>query len=277
MTRLGIVQMTSGIDPSDNADTMVRAIAKLALQGAEIVFTPEMSGLLDRDRARMMARIRSEEDDAVLAAVRRAARAHGVWVAIGSLAVAPSDAGKDDDGRLANRSFLIDAEGNIAARYDKIHLFDVDLGEGERWMESKAYRAGDRAVVADTPAGRLGLSICYDIRFPRLYDVLSEAGAELITIPAAFTRPTGTAHWHLLARARAVESTAFVVAAAQTGAHEDGRATYGHSLVIDPWGEILLDMGTAAGSALCDIDLTRIGDVRRRLPSRDHRTHIARL
>ena len=270
MTRIGLVQMTSGIDPAANAETLVKAVGSLAAGGAEILFTPEMSGCLDKDRARLMETARTEEHDPVLAATRQAARENSVWVALGSLAVQGGT-----DGKLVNRSFLIDAGGEIAARYDKIHLFDVDLGGGERYLESKSFAPGSGAVTAQTPAGTLGLSICYDLRFPRLYDALSEAGADLIAVPAAFTRPTGAAHWHLLNRARAVENSAFVIAAAQTGVHEDGRKTYGHSLVVDPWGEVLLDMGEAPGTATCDIDLARVADVRRRLPSRQHRTHIA--
>ncbi|MHB9879473.1 carbon-nitrogen hydrolase family protein [Pacificimonas sp. ICDLI1SI03] len=269
MTRLGLVQTNSGIDPLANAEMLKDGVAKLAAEGAEIVFTPEMSGLLDRNRARAEQVIRTEDDDIVLAAMQDAARQHGVWITLGSLAIRtpPHE-------RLSNRSFLIDPRGEIVSRYDKIHLFDVDLGGGDKWQESSAYRPGTDAVVAQTPAGRLGLSICYDIRFPRLYDALSEAGVDLIAIPAAFTRPSGTAHWHILARARAIENTAFVVAAAQTGEHEDGRATYGHSLVVDPWGKILLDMGEEPGTAICDIDLGQIDEIRRRLPSRDNRVHI---
>ncbi len=272
MTRIGVVQMTSGIDPAANAATLTSAIADLAGQGAEIVFTPEMSGCLDKDRARLFETVRGEHDDVALAAVRDAAKAHGVWVQLGSLAIRNKGAEK-----LVNRAFLIDAQGGIAARYDKMHLFDVDLGGGERYGESRSFEAGGYAVVHDTPAGRLGMSICYDIRFPRLYDALSTAGADLISIPAAFTQPTGAAHWHLLARARAVENSAFVIAAAQTARHEDGRATYGHSLVVDPWGDVLLDMGTEPGRAVCDIDLSRIADVRKRLPARDHRRPIAAI
>ncbi|MGB3722014.1 MAG: carbon-nitrogen hydrolase family protein [Pacificimonas sp.] len=272
MTRIGLVQMTSGIDPAANAEVLTAAIAELAGQGARIIFTPEMSGCLDKQRERLFETVRGEREDVVLAAVQDAAKAHGIWVQLGSLAI--RNKGAD---RLVNRAFLIDADGEVALRYDKIHLFDVDLGGGERYGESRSFEAGRYAAVADTPAGRLGLSICYDLRFPRLYDALSEAGADLLSIPAAFTQPTGKAHWHLLARARAVENTAFVIAAAQTGTHEDGRSTYGHSLVVDPWGEVLLDMGEDAGTAVCDIDLGRVADIRKRLPSRDHRTHITPL
>ncbi len=260
--RLGVLQTRTGIDPADNATTLVAGIADLAGRGAEIVFTPEMSGLLDRDRVRAAAKITSEDKDNVLAAVRAAAAAHGVWVQLGSLAVRPE--GGD---RLVNRAFLIDAGGEIIARYDKIHLFDVDLPNGDSYRESAAYAPGDRAVVVATPWGGMGLTVCYDVRFPALYNDLALAGANLIAIPAAFTRPTGEAHWHTLVRARAIETGAFITAAAQTGDHADGRTTYGHSLVVDPWGTVLLDMGTEVGSAVCDIDLAAVAAVRERIPS----------
>ncbi|TFU03906.1 carbon-nitrogen hydrolase family protein [Polymorphobacter arshaanensis] len=262
--RLGIVQTNSGIDPTANAEMLVAAIAELATGGAQLVLTPEMSGLLDRDRTRIMTNVRVEADDVVLAAVIAAARQHGVWVELGSLAIS---VGED---RLANRSFLIDAQGEIRARYDKIHLFDVDLPTGERHRESATYRPGAEAVVVDTPWARLGLAICYDLRFAGLFAALANAGAQLLTVPAAFTRPTGKAHWHALLRARAIETGSFVVAAAQSGEHQDGRATYGHSLVIDPWGEVLLDMGEAAGTAICDIDLGAVADTRARIPALVH-------
>ncbi len=227
--RLGVVQTCTGIDPAANAAALVVDIAALARQGAAIVFTPEMSGLLDRDRARAAAAIRAESDDVVLAAVRAAAAEHRVWVQLGSLALRQGE-------RLVNRAFLIAADGSVAARYDKIHLFDVTLGAGESYRESATYAAGDRAVVAATPWAALGLTVCYDVRFPQLYRDLALAGAGVLAVPAAFTRPTGAAHWHTLLRARAIESGAFVVAAAQSGEHADGRATFGHSLVVDPWG-----------------------------------------
>ena len=262
--RLGIIQTNSGIDPAANAEMLVAAIAELATGGAQLVLTPEMSGLLDRDRTRIMTNVRAEDDDVVLAAVRAAAKQYGVWVELGSLAIS---VGED---RLANRSFMIDAQGEIRARYDKIHLFDVDLPTGERHRESATYRPGAEAVVVDTPWARLGLAICYDLRFAGLFAALANAGAQLLTVPAAFTRPTGKAHWHALLRARAIETGSFVVAAAQTGEHADGRATYGHSLVIDPWGEVLLDMGEAAGTAICDIDLGAVTDTRARIPALVH-------
>jgi predicted amidohydrolase len=266
--KIALLQMTTGIDPAANAHALVAGIADAASGGAAMLFTPEMSGLLDRDRDRAAPSLHDEADDPVLAAVRAAAAEHHIWVHLGSLAV------KGPDGRLANRGFVIDDGGTIRARYDKLHLFDVDLPTGESWRESAAYAPGQGAVLVDTPAGRLGLSICYDLRFAALYGALSDAGATILAIPAAFTRPTGAAHWHVLMRARAIESAAWVVAAAQTGVHEDGRATFGHSLVVDPWGEIVLDMGETAGLGFAEIDPARVADVRARIPVLAHRRAI---
>ena len=264
MTRIGVLQMTSGIDPAVNAATLVDAIGEAGAAGAAMLFTPEMSGLIDRDRTRGAASIVIEDADPVLAAVRAAAANAGVWVHLGSLAV------RRPDGKFANRGFVIDPAGAIRARYDKLHLFDVDLPTGESWRESAAYVGGETAIVVDTPAGRLGASICYDLRFADLYRALSNAGATMLSVPAAFTRPTGAAHWHVLLRARAIEAGAFVVAAAQTGVHQDGRETYGHSLVVDPWGEVILDMAEPAGLGFADIDLTRVEQVRARIPAIAH-------
>ena len=266
--KVALLQMTSGIDPARNAASLVDAVRSASRDGAAMLFTPEMSGLIDRDRERGARSIAAEEDDLALAAVREAAAAERVWVHIGSLAI------RRDDGKLANRGFVIDDSGAIRARYDKLHLFDVDLPSGERWRESAAYAAGDRAVVAATPIGRLGLSICYDLRFAALYAALSGAGATAIAIPAAFTRPTGAAHWHVLLRARAIEAAAFVVAAAQTGRHADGRETYDHSLVVDPWGSVLLDIGEEAGLGFAEIDAGRVAEVRARVPVLAHRRPI---
>ena len=271
VTRVGVLQMTSGIDPEVNARTITEALERAAGEGAAMVFTPEMSGLVDRNRARATPHVVAEADDRMLAAVREAAARTGVWAAIGSLAI---DRG---DGKWANRAFVIDGHGEIAARYDKIHMFDVDLATGESWRESNAYAAGDTVVTVDTPAGRLGLAICYDVRFPALFEALGRARCDLIAIPAAFTVPTGEAHWHLMQRARAVEASAYVVAAAQAGTHADGRATYGHSLVVDPWGQVLVDLG-GEGAALgfADIDPVRIAEVRAQLPSLANRREIAK-
>ncbi|MEO5867420.1 MAG: carbon-nitrogen hydrolase family protein [Sphingomonas sp.] len=266
--KVALAQTTTGIDPAVNGAALADAVAEASAKGAAMLFTPEMSGLLDRDRARAATVLREESDDPVLAAVRTAAARHRIWVHLGSLAV------RTADGRLANRGFVIDDAGVIRARYDKLHLFDVDLPGGESWRESSAYAPGVSASVIDTPVGRLGLSICYDLRFPALYAALSATGATVLAIPAAFTQPTGAAHWHVLMRARAIESAAFVIAAAQTGLHEDGRATYGHSLVVDPWGEVLLDMGTALGIGYAEIDPARIAEVRSRIPVIAHRRAI---
>lgn len=265
--KIAVLQMTSGIDPAVNADILTAAVAEARAGEAVMLFTPEMSGLLDRDRERAATRLASEEADTVLLAVRAAAAEHRLWVQLGSLAVRHG-------AKLANRGFVIDADGVIRARYDKLHLFDVDLPTGESWRESAAYAAGSGAAVVDTPTGRLGLSICYDLRFPDLFRSLSDAGAEILAVPSAFTRPTGAAHWHVLLRARAIEAGCFVVAAAQTGQHADGRATYGHSLVVDPWGEVLLDMGEAAGLGFAEVDLARLAEVRGRIPVLRHRRPI---
>jgi predicted amidohydrolase len=268
--RIALFQAQSGIDPAANAQHLVKAVNDAADGGASILFTPEMSGLLDRDRERAEAHLKDEANDPVLAAVRAAAASRGIWVHIGSLALP----GERDDGRLVNRGFLIDDSGEIRARYDKIHLFDVDLPTGESWRESAAYAPGEQPVVADTPAGPMGMSICYDLRFPDLYRALTGAGAAILAVPAAFTVPTGQAHWHILLRARAIEAGVFVVAAAQAGHHEDGRETYGHSLVVGPWGEVLLDMGPEPGLAFADIDMDEVERVRERLPAIRHRRPI---
>lgn len=269
MTRIALFQSRTGIDPARNGETLVQAIAGAADGGAAMLFTPEMSGLLDRDSGRAAAHLRPEDQDPVLEVCRNAAAARGIWLHLGSLAV------RTEGNKLANRAFVIGPDGHIRGRYDKMHLFDVDLPTGESWRESSVYRAGEGAVVVQgTPVGNLGLTICYDLRFPGLFQRLSEAAADCIAVPAAFTVPTGRAHWEVLLRARAIEAGLFVVAAAQVGKHEDGRVTYGHSLVVDPWGEVLLDAGETAGVQFAEIDLTRIADVRSRLPALAHRRDI---
>lgn len=269
MTRVAIYQSCTGIEPAANAEALVGAIEDAARGGAEILFTPEMSGILDRDKDRARARIRNEAEDVVLTAVCEAAKRNAIWVHIGSLALTT------ESGKYANRGFVIDLDGKIRARYDKMHLFDVDLPTGESWRESATYQAGSKSVVVEgTPVGRLGLAICYDLRFPALFERLSEASAQVIAVPAAFTVPTGKAHWEILLRARAIEAGLFVIAAAQAGEHEDGRRTYGHSLIADPWGEIILDMEQHIGVGFADIDLGRIDDVRQRLPAIAHRRAI---
>jgi len=269
MTRIALFQSTTGIDPEVNARRLTDAVEQAAGGGAEMLFTPEMSGLLDRDATRAASVLRPQEEDRVLASVREAAAKHRIWLHIGSLAVLA------DDGKLANRGFVIDREGEVRATYDKIHLFDVDLPTGESWRESSVYSAGAGVVLVNgTPVGKLGLTICYDLRFPGLFARLAESDADVIAVPAAFTVPTGKAHWHVLLRARAIEAGLFVVAAAQFGHHEDGRNTFGHSLVVDPWGEIILDVGEDNGVAFADIDLKRIVDVRSRIPALNHRRTI---
>jgi predicted amidohydrolase len=261
--RVALAQTTTGTDPAAEAVRLQQLVGEAAGAGADMLFTPEMSGLLDRDRQRATAHVTTEAADPVLAAVREAAARHGLWVQLGSLAL------RGEGEKFVNRGFLIRPDGSIAARYDKIHLFDVALGS-ESWRESAAYEAGTNAVIAETPWGGLGLTICYDVRFPALHRALAQAGAALIAVPAAFTRPTGEAHWHILLRARAIETGCFIIAAAQTGNHADGRATYGHSLVVAPWGEVLLDMGDAPGLGLADIDLGAVMAARSKVPALEH-------
>jgi len=268
--RIALYQAQTGIDPAANAQALTGQIEAAAAGGAAMLFTPEMSGLLDRDRDRAAAHLHEERDDPVLAAVRAAAARAGLWVHLGSLALKGAPGGK-----LVNRGFVIDGAGEIRARYDKIHLFDVDLPTGESWRESASYRGGEHAVLVDTPLGPLGLTICYDLRFADLYSALSNEGATAFSIPAAFTVPTGEAHWHVLLRARAIEAAAFVIAAAQVGRHEDGRTTYGHSLVVDPWGKVLLDLGgDGPGLGFAELDLAAVAEVRSRLPAIHHRRPI---
>lgn len=271
MTRIALFQMNSGIDPEKNAEAISAAAREAASEGAAILFTPEMAGLLDQQRQRAAQNIVPESESPLVRDVGIAAAERGVWIALG-LPV------ENEAGNWANRSLLFDNRGAVVARYDKIHMFDIELDDGEKWHESKAYEAGDQVISkGDTPVGRLGLTICYDLRFPGLFDALGRDGCDVIATPAAFTVPTGKDHWHLLQRARAVESSAFVVAAAQVGHHEDGRATYGHSLVVDPWGRVLLDMGgEGPGIGYCEIDLSRIEEVRRQLPSLANRRDIPR-
>jgi len=269
VTRIALFQAQSGIDPAVNAERLVSAVREAAGGGAAMLFTPEMSGMLDRDRERALGKAAPEANDSVLAAVREAAAKDGIWVHLGSLAL------RGEQGKLVNRGFVIDDAGEIRARYDKIHLFDVDLPTGESWRESAMYEAGKSAVIVPgTPVGKLGLTICYDLRFPELFQRLSDAGADVISVPAAFTVPTGRAHWQVLMRARAIEAELFIVAAAQAGRHEDGRETYGHSLVADPWGELVLEMGGEPGLAFAELDLARIADVRARIPVHQHRRPI---
>ena len=263
-----LVQMTSGIDPAANLATIDRALAEAAAGGAAMAFFPEMSLLLDRDRARSGAHITREADSPWAEALQKMAQKHGIWLHSGSMPLL-----SDDGERRANRSHVIAADGSIRARYDKIHMFDVTLPSGENWQESAAYAGGDAVAVVDTPLGRLGLSICYDLRFPELYRALVDRGASLIAIPAAFTVSTGEAHWHVLMRARAIETGCHVVAAAQGGSHEDGRQTFGHSIAIDPWGAVLADAGVTEemggkgyALTLAPIDAAGVGRARGAIP-----------
>lgn len=269
MSKIAVLQMTSGVDPEANADTLIAGMAQAREGGADMLFAPEMALLLDRDRQRAGETMAEDGYPALVDRLRDAAREHSIWATFG-LPV------RLENGMLANRSLLIAPSGDIAGRYDKLHMFDVDLDSGESWRESNAYQPGDAlSVTDDTPAGRLGLTICYDIRFPALFDALGRAGCDMIAIPAAFTVPTGSAHWHTLVRARAIEASAFVVAAAQVGEHADGRRTYGHSLVVDPWGEVLLDMGgEEAGLGFAEIDPDRIAKARAQVPSLANRRAI---
>ena len=258
------VQMRSGRDPAVNRDAAVAGVRAAAAQGAAYVQTPEMTSLVERSRERLFAHVTTEDRDPTLAALREAARETGTVVHVGSIAVRSGD-------KIANRAYLIDAEGGIVTAYDKLHLFDVDLPSGERWRESATYTGGACAVAATTALAVIGLTICYDIRFPGLYRALAEAGAEVLTAPACFTRQTGAAHWHVLQRARAIENGAFVISAAQGGVHEDGRETFGHSLIVDPWGRVLADTGgDEPGLILAEIDLAQVAEARARIPSLQH-------
>jgi predicted amidohydrolase len=262
--RVGLVQMRSGRVPSANIDNAVKLIAHAKAGGADYVQTPEMTNLMVRKRNELMAVIVPEERDLGLATFQELARTLSIWLHIGSLAI------KASPDWAANRSFLIDPKGGIAARYDKIHMFDVDLAGGESYRESASYKPGDSAVTADLPWGRLGLTICYDLRFPALYRALAEAGASFLAIPSAFTRQTGEAHWNVLMRARAIENGSFVIAATQGGAHEDGRETFGHSIVVDPWGKVLAQGDAEPGVIFADIDPAQVAAVRGRIPSLQH-------
>jgi deaminated glutathione amidase len=263
MLRLALIQMTSGLLPDANAAEVARLARDAAAQGAQFILTPEMTGLVDGKRERMMTQARDEAGDATLAALRDVAQETHCWILLGSVPILRDD-------KCVNRSFLIGASGDIIARYDKIHRFDVDLPNGERYRESNSYHAGDMSVLAATPWGALGMTICYDVRFPNLYRTLAKSGATMIAVPAAFTQTTGAAHWHILLRARAIETGCFILAPAQTGHHEDGRDTYGHSLIVSPWGEIIADGGTSPGVVMADIDLAQVDEVRMRVPSLKH-------
>ena len=256
-----MIQMRSGLDPAANLAAALELIDEAKQAGADYILTPEMTNILAAKREQLFAKIVAEEQDATLTTLREVARKLAIYIHIGSLAI------KASPEKAANRSFLIDRRGEVVARYDKIHMFDVDLAGGESYRESNTYRPGELAMVADLPWGRLGLTVCYDLRFPALYRALAEAGASFLAIPSAFTRQTGEAHWHVLQRARAIENGCFVFAAAQGGKHENGRETYGHSLVVDPWGRVLAEGGTEPGVVMAQIDPSEAVAARSRIPS----------
>lgn len=268
--RVGLVQLSVTDDPAQNLPETSRLIAAAAAGGATFVLTPEVTNILSSDRAHQNRVLRHEAEDETLAALRTQARALNLWLLIGSLGLKTHDA----DGRFANRSFLVAPDGAIAARYDKIHMFDVNVSATEQYRESAGYRPGARAVLAETPFARIGMTVCYDVRFPHLYRRLAQAGAAILTVPAAFNDTTGAAHWESLLRARAIENGAFVLAPAQCGTHAANngrpRRTHGHSLAVSPWGEVLADGGTEVGVTLVDLDLAAVAAARGRVPSLSH-------
>ena len=268
--RAALIQLSVGDDPAQNLPVTVGFLREAAARGAGFLATPECTNLLSSDRVHQRAVLHHEETDPTLAALRAEAEALGVWLLIGSLCLKTGDA----DGRFANRSFLIGPKGQIVARYDKIHMFDVDVSPTERYRESEAYRPGTKAVLAQTDFAAIGMAICYDLRFPHLFRRLAQAGAEVLTLPAAFNDTTGAAHWESLVRARAIENTCFVLAPAQCGTHAahagKPRRTHGHSLAVAPWGEVLADGGAEPGVTLAELDLARVGAARNRVPSITH-------
>ena len=265
--RAAVLQLNVSDDPDANLPITVDLLRQAAAGGAEFILTPEVTNCVSTSRGHQDDVLQHEDVDKTLEALCEVARDVSVWLLIGSLGLKTYD----PDGRFANRSFLINPEGEIVARYDKIHMFDVDISAEETYRESAGYRPGNRAVVADTPFATIGLSICYDLRFPALYQALAQAGAEILTVPAAFSPITGSAHWHALLRARAIETGCYVVAPAQTGTHSSAahktRDTYGHSLVVAPWGEVILDAGDAPGIYFFDIDMEKLAEARRKVPS----------
>ncbi len=262
--RVGLIQMRSGRTPQANLDAAIALIGDAKAAGADYVQTPEMTNVMEVNRQRLFSAIVDEDADLCLAAFRELARKLAIYLHIGSLAI------KVSPDKAANRSFLIDREGEIAARYDKIHMFDVDLAGGESYRESNNFRSGEIGVVADLPWGRLGLTVCYDLRFPALYRALAEAGASFLAVPSAFTQQTGEAHWHVLLRARAIENGSYIFAAAQGGKHENGRETFGHSLVVDPWGRIVAEAGIEPGIVMAEIDPAEVASARAKIPSLQH-------
>lgn len=270
---VSLIQTTSGRDPDANVRAIVPMIDEAARAGADLVLLPETVSMMESDPAQLRAKAKSESYTGALAALADTARTHGIWLMAGSMVIAPEEGSSNasgDHAALANRSFLIGADGEIKARYDKVHMFDVELTTGERYRESANYRPGKRLVVAETPWGKLGMTVCYDLRFPHLFRALAQAGAQYLSIPSAFTRPTGKAHWEVLLRARAIENGCYVFAPAQCGRHESGRETHGHSLIVDPWGHVLADGGEAPGIVSAAIDPGRIASARRQVPSLTH-------
>jgi len=258
--RVAAIQMRGTRDVARNIEEADRLVREAARQGAAYVQTPEITNLVERDGARMRAEMRTEADDATLAHLRALASELGIHLHIGSLAL------KDGDSAV-NRGFVVGPDGTILARYDKIHMFDVDLPDGESWRESRTYRPGERAVLVGLPFATLGMSICYDVRFPALYRALAVAGAGILAVPACFTRQTGEAHWHVLTRARAIETGSFLIASTQGGHHEDGRDSFGHAIIIDPWGKVLAEGGEDPCVVVADLDLERVSAARRRIPA----------
>ncbi|MEZ5898851.1 MAG: carbon-nitrogen hydrolase family protein [Hyphomicrobiaceae bacterium] len=262
--KAALVQLCSGREVASNIAAASELIRAAAAAGAEYIQTPENTQLMELEKPRLMAALQPEKNNSALEAFSSLARDLKRWLHIGSIGI------KCDDGRIANRSFVFAPDGEVAARYDKIHMFDVDLGNGETYRESATYQPGTQAVIVDLPWANLGLTICYDLRFPSLHRALAQGGAEMIAVPAAFTRVTGEAHWKTLLRARAIETQCFVLAAAQGGRHENGRETYGHSLIIAPWGEVLAEADTEPGFVTADIDLARVTQARSKVPSLTH-------
>jgi len=262
--KVGLIQMRSGLHPAANLAAALELIDQAKQAGADYVVTPEMTNIMALKRDQLFANIVAEENDPTLATLREVARELAIYVHIGSLAI------KASAEKAANRSFLIDRKGDVAARYDKIHMFDVDLAGNESYRESNNYRPGELAVLADLPWGRLGMTVCYDLRFPALYRALAEAGASFLAIPSAFTRNTGQAHWHVLQRARAIENGCFVFAAAQGGKHENGRETFGHSLVVDPWGRVIAEGGAEPSVVMAEVQPSEVALARGRIPSLHH-------
>ena len=262
---IALVQMRSGIDPAANIDDAIRLIREAAATGAQLVATPETTHLVQKNAEEAFKVMHAPETDPALPAFSALAKELGIVLLVGSLAV------RTPDGRAANRSFLFGPDGGLLATYDKAHMFDVGLGQGETYRESDNYAPGDRLVVADAAGARLGLSVCYDVRFAYLYRRLAQAGAEILTVPAAFTRPTGRAHWEVLLRARAIETGSYVIAPAQSGLHADGRKTWGHSMVVGPWGEVVaVREDDAPGVLTARLDLRKVAEARRRIPALQH-------